>query len=170
MTDQRARIEAYVASHPGTHFNGLVRTLDLAPGQAQYHLRRLLGGGAVVAETLYGRTHYYTPEYGAWERGAIAVARRETARDVLLYLIRRGESAPAAVTDELGIARSTLEWHLDHLVEQGLVRKRRDARNRVTLVLRRPEETVRLLEAIEPSLPDRFVDRFARLIDDLLSE
>jgi hypothetical protein len=26
----------------------------------------------------------------------------------------------------VGIARSTLEWHLDHLVEQAVVRKRRD--------------------------------------------
>jgi len=48
------------------------------------------------------------------------------------------------------------------------VEKRRDARNRVTLALTRPEDTVRVLDAVQPSVPERFVDRFERLVDDLL--
>jgi hypothetical protein len=50
------------------------------------------------------------------------------------------------------------------------VRKRRDESNRVSLVLTRPEETVRLLSDIRPSLPERVVDRFERLVDSLLSK
>ncbi|MFB6298539.1 MAG: winged helix-turn-helix transcriptional regulator, partial [Salinirussus sp.] len=167
MSEQRERIHEYVADRPGVHFNGIVRALDLAPGQVQYHVRKLRRAGELVEEPLYGRTHYYTPGYGAWERGALAVLRRETARDVLLTLIDDGPSPPAAVADEVGIARSTLEWHLDHLVEQELVVKRRDANGRVTLVVTEPEETLRLFGLVEPSLPDRLVDRFTRLVDDL---
>jgi len=170
VTDQRDRIREHVAAHPGLHFNALTRALDLAPGQVQYHLRKLRRRERVVAERLYGRTHYYTPGYGPWERGAVAVLRRETARAVLVTLLERGSSRPNAVADALGVARSTLEWHLDHLVEQGLVEKRRDERNRVTLVVARPSETVRLLDEITPSLSDRMLDRFTALVDDLLSE
>jgi DNA-binding MarR family transcriptional regulator len=72
------------------------------------------------------------------------------------------------VAEDLGIARSTLEWHLDHLVEQDVAEKKRDERGRVTLVLTRPAATVELLAAVSPSLPERFVDRFARLVDGLL--
>ncbi|MFB6166504.1 MAG: winged helix-turn-helix transcriptional regulator [Haloarculaceae archaeon] len=169
MTHQRERIREYVDAHPGEHFNGLTRALDLAPGQVQYHLRTLTDADQVVAEPLYGRTHYFSPAFDPWERRAIAVARRETAREALVYLLDHGPTAPATVADDLGIARSTLEWHLDHLVEQDLVEKRRDQRNRVTLAATRPEESVRLLAEIEPSIADRLLDRFTRLVDGLLS-
>jgi predicted transcriptional regulator len=170
MTDQGTRIRRRVDSKPGVHFNALVRELDLAPGQVQYHLRNLLADDRVVREQLYGKTHYYPPEYDDRERAALALLRRETVRDLLLTLLERERARPADLADSLGIARSTLEWHVGHLQEQDLVEKRRDDRNRVTLVPVRPEETKRLLAAVEPSLPQRMVDRFTRLFDDLLAE
>lgn len=170
MTTQRDHIRQYVARHPGVHFNQLARDLDLATGQLQYHVKKLRRTDAIVAESLYGRTHYYTPEYGEWERGAVAVLRRETARDVLLALIESGPTPPGPVAADLDIARSTLEWHLNHLVEQDLVEKQRDERGRVTLVLARPAETANLLRLIEPSVPERLVDRFTRLVDNLVTE
>jgi predicted transcriptional regulator len=170
MTEQGTRIRRHVESTPGVHFNALVRGLDLAPGQVQYHVRNLLADDRLVSEQLYGKTHYYPPEYDDWERGAVALLRRETARDVLVSLLEAGEARPADLVDDLDIARSTLSWHVGHLEEQGLVEKRRDERNHVTLVPTRPEETARLLGVIEPSLPERMVDRFTRLVDDLLAE
>ena len=165
----RERIHDYVAANPGIHFNELTRALDLAPGQVQYHIRKLKRSEAVVEEPLYGRTHYYTPEYDDFERGALAVARRETARDVLVTLLINGPDTPNAVADEIGVARSTLEWHLDHLVEQGLVDKQRDDHNRITLVLADPESTTGLLRTVEPSLFAQLVDRFTRLFDGVLA-
>lgn len=170
MTDQRHRIHKYIAAHPGQHFNALTRALDLAPGQVQYHVRKLEDSDRVIEEHLYGRTHYYTPEYDPWERRAIAVFHRETARDILFCLLERGPSKPATVADDLGIARSTLEWHVDHLVEQDIVEKRRDNRNHVTLVVLKPSETVTLLDDITPSFSERMLDRFTRLVDNLLQE
>ena len=170
MTHQRDRIHEYIATHPGEHFNGLTRRLGLAPGQVQYHLKELQTQGRIVELSLYGRTHYYTPEYDAWERGAIAVLRRETARDILFCILEQGPSRPNAVTESLGIARGTLEWHLNHLTEQNLIEKHRDANNHVTLVPAKPTETARLLEEITPSLSDRMIDRFTRLVDNLLAE
>jgi predicted transcriptional regulator len=170
MTDRPARIAGTISDAPGIHFNAIVRKLELAPGQVQYHLKGLIREGVVVAEPLYGRTHYYRPDYDADERGAIAVLRRETPRDIMFYLLERGPTDPSTVAADLDIARSTVEWHLDHLIEQGIVRKQRDSRNRVTLVLTRPTETVGLLEDIEPTLAGRFSDRFTRLVDHLLFE
>lgn len=167
MTDHRRRLEHAITTHPGIHFNGLVRELELARGQVQFHLRHLLGEGSIEQASLYGRTHYFPPGVGAFERGALAVLRRETARDIMVILLDEGPTRPAAVSDALGIARSTLAWHVDHLVEQGLVEKDRSG-GRVTLVPTRATETVRLLAAIEPSLPERMVDRFTRLVDQFL--
>ena len=165
----RERIREHVAANPGIHFNELTRTLDLAPGQVQYHLKRLLEDESVVTDEIRGRTHLYPPGYDDWERSALAVFRRETARDLLAYLLEVGETTPAALADELGVARSTVEWHLDNLTDDDLVRKRREG-NRVYLEPARPDETAALLREITPSLPERMVDRFTKLVDGLVEE
>ncbi|WP_276300445.1 winged helix-turn-helix transcriptional regulator [Halorussus lipolyticus] len=166
----RETLRSHVERNPGRHFNALVRDLDLAPGQVQYHLRRLRKDDAVVEEQYYGQTHYYPPDWDPWERGVLALVRRETSRDVLFDLLERGPDGPGAVAERVGVARSTLEWHVGHLVEQDVVRKERDSANRVTLKLVAPERTVELLNAVEPSLPERLVDRFERLLDGLLAD
>ncbi|MFC7229472.1 winged helix-turn-helix transcriptional regulator [Salinirubellus salinus] len=167
MTETRDLIAARVRADPGVHFNELVRALDLAPGQVQYHLRRLEW---VVAADLYGQTHYYPPGYDADERRALALLRRETAADVVAVLLEAGALPATDVAERVGIARSTLSWHLDRLTEAELVRDDRDARNRVVLSLVDPEGTARLLRRAEPSTPGRLVDRFTRLVDSLLAE
>lgn len=170
MSEPRRRLVRAIADAPGVHFNELGRRLDLAPGQVQHHLRRLVRDGTVVREPLYGRTHYYPPEYDPVERAWIALLQRETARDVLVTLLEEGPSPPGSIADRLELARSTLEWHLGHLVEQGLVEKRHDDRNRITLAATDPAESVRLLAEIEPSHAERLVDRFERLVDRFLAE
>ncbi|WP_313696196.1 winged helix-turn-helix transcriptional regulator [Halorarum halobium] len=163
----RERVASYVRSHPGLHFNELVRRLDLAPGQAQYHLRGLTGDGDLCREEVSGRTHYFPAEYGPDDRLLVALLRRETARDVCLELLETPRR-PASLAEDLDVARSTLEWHLDGLVDADVVRKRRDQRGRVTLELTDPEATARGLRVVRPSLPDRLLDRFTRLVDGLL--
>jgi len=170
MSGTRATIRRAVHAHPGIHFSELVRRLDLAPGQVQYHLKRLRTDEEVVDEHLYGRTHYYPPDCDPWERRALALLRRETAGDVVGHLLVHEPVDPATVAADLGIARSTLEWHLDRLVDHGLVEKRRDERNRVTLAVDNRDDTVRLLRDADPTLRDRLVDRFTRLVDKFLAE
>ncbi|MFC7078998.1 winged helix-turn-helix transcriptional regulator [Halorussus caseinilyticus] len=169
MNETRRSIADHVRSNPGVHFNGVVRALDLAPGQVQYHLRRLSADERVVTDEVQGRTHLYPPEYDDWERSALAMFRRETARDVLAFLLDAGETTPAELTDELGLARSTVEWHLDNLTDYDLVDKRREG-NRVYLEPARPKATADLLGEITPSLPERMVDRFTTLVDSLVEE
>ncbi|MEE6208914.1 helix-turn-helix domain-containing protein [Salarchaeum sp. III] len=162
----RTRITDRIAADPGIHFSALVRELDLAPGQVQYHVHRLLRADALVEESLYGRTHYYPTGYDAFERRALALARRETSRDVLVALLD-GDRRAGALTDDLDLARSTLSYHVNRLVDVGLVEKRKDARQRVELSLVDPGRTARILADIEPSLPERLVDRLERLLDSV---
>ena len=93
--------------------------------------------------------------------------RSRTAGLVVVLLLAADQASPAAVTEELGVARSTLEHHLDGLVSAGVVAKRRTG-NRVTLSLRRPAATAGLLRTVEPTFAERLTDRFERLLDQLL--
>ncbi len=167
MTDTRSRVRSHVEANPGVHFSAVSRNLDIATGQTQYHLRRLLRAGTLHSAEICGRTHYFPDGYSERERAAIALMRRETTRELVMLLLEKGAVTPAALAGELGVARSTVEWHLSNLFEYELVEKEYEGRT-VTV---RPTRTGLLKETlveIDPSVPDRLVDRFSRLVDSLL--
>ncbi len=166
MVETRDEIRAHVEATPGIHFSRLRRDLGLATGQTQYHLRTLTRDGRLVAEEVAGRTHYYEPTVDPWERCALAFLRRETARAIIVRLHADGSAKPCDLAAELGLARSTVSWHVSNLADNDVV-ERSDARP-MTVSLARPERTARLLETASPSLPDRVVDRFVRTVDELL--
>ena len=173
MSELRSRIQECVYHNPGIHFNELGRTLDIATGQTQHHLRRLQQTDRVKREAVCGRTHYFPPTYSAWERGAIALLRRETTREIVGYLLRNEREHPGDLADQLEIARSTVEWHLSNLIEYDLVEKThitRDGTDRIVVEVTEPDAVYRLLREIEPGFTDRLVDRFTRLADELLAE
>lgn len=170
MAETRTRIANAVRSRPGIHFNGLVRSLDLATGQVQYHLKRLVAEEGVIKVELYGRTHYFPEEYDAWERTTLSLLRRETTRDVVAALFESGTARPNELAADLDLARSTLEWHLDHLIEQDVVEKRRTRHNEVRIELARPADTLELVREADPTLLGKMVSRFTRLVDRMLAE
>ena len=166
MSETRDRLLAHVRDHPGRHARALGRELDLATGQLQYHLRRLRNSGAVVVDERHGRTHYFPPGYDEAERERLALARRETSRAILAALLA-GETPAADLAAQLGVARSTLSYHVDRLRAAGLVDERRGGSGRVYLSLADRGTVRSLLSTVEPAAPDRLVDRFTRLVDEL---
>ena len=152
MTDVRQQVREHVRDNPGVHFNALTRNLDVATGQAQYHLHRLGRQDAVVAERIRGRTHYFTPEYDAWERRTLALYRRETAGEILTLLIDEGRLPAATLADRLDLARSTVSWHLDSLSAAGIVETSRGDRGRIEVTLARPDGTDRLVRVVSPPI------------------
>lgn len=170
MSNTRSRIRDCINRQPGIHFNDITRELDIATGQTQYHLRKLVRAGKLDEESIAGRTHYYPPTFSTWEREAIALLRRETSREIVLYLLRNEPAAPAEITEQLDLARSTVEWHLSRLADHDIVEKEpMDTESaRVVVTLCEKETVYRLLREIEPHILDRVVDRFSRLTDDLL--
>ncbi len=169
-TAPKDEITRCVETNPGIHFNELVRSVSLATGQVQYHMYSLIDDGVVDGTELYGRKHYYPDGYPEEERGAVALLRRETAREIVVYLLEEGESRPDEIAGALSIARSTLEWHLGRLKEQRLVEKERGKDSRVTVSTVNEGRTVGMLSDISPSVSDRLLDRFVTMVDRMLEE
>jgi predicted transcriptional regulator len=169
MSTVTEQVRSHVETKPGVHFNALSADLDIATGQAQYHLRKLRRAGDIIAEEIQGKTHYYSREYDPWERRVLAFARRETARTILLHLLESGTLSADELSDRLGVARSTVSWHVSALAEAGILEKSYGERGRVIVALTDPDETRQLLAAVRPSLADRLIDRFTRLVDDGLA-
>lgn len=172
MSDTRSQIRDCISQEPGIHFNEITRELGIATGQTQYHLRKLVRAGKLQKESIAGRTHYYLPTFSSWERRAIALLRRESTRELVFFLLRNDPVAPAEIAEQLGLARSTIEWHLSRLIRNDMVRKDQAETGCSGNVVRlqQKQAVYRLLREIEPNLLDRVVDRFSRLADDLLDE
>lgn len=165
MSEVRRRVRRHVGANPGVHFNELASDIDIATGQAQYHLRRLLGVDEIDAEDVRGRTHYFPKGYDGVERRAIALLRRETIREIVAHALAEEEPYAAELTDALGVARSTVTWHVSTLVDAGLAEKSYDEDGRMRVRLARPQETSRLLAEVTPGLPETLVDRFSGTAD-----
>ncbi len=168
MSTTRSRVRQHVRTTPGVHFNQIKRDLDLATGQVQYHLKRLVDDGELDVERVGGRAHYFDLEYDPWERRTLAYLHRETAREIIIRLYADGPKQPGTLTDELDLARSTISWHVSNLTEADVLVKS-DGRP-IQLTLAHPERTADLFEAVSPSLPDRLVDRFMRTVDSLFDD
>lgn len=167
MSATRSRIRDCIYDEPGIHFNDITRELDIATGQTQYHLRKLLSADDLDRESIAGRTHYYPPTYSGWERRAIALLRRETTREIVLYILRNEDVSPAELAERLDLARSTVEWHLSNLVDNEMATKE-DTPSGMVVTLQSEQDTYRLLREINPRLLDRVTDRFTRLADQFL--
>lgn len=165
----RSTLLAHVSENPGVHFNAIVRELDVTPDKLQRLTRDLEAEGELVAEQLYGKTHFYIDDHDEWERRALALIRRETSREILFHLLEVERASPGDVTDHVGIARSTLAWHCERLIDAGLVEKHREGRT-VELVVTRPEKIRELLSSVRPLLPERWIDRTTRLFDQLFED
>ena len=165
MPDTRTQIRRHVHDTPGVHFNQVGRDLDIATGQVQYHLRRLVRNDELAVERIGGRTHYFDQSFDPWERRTLAFLRRETPREILVHLHADGQKRPKALAGNLELARSTISWHVSTLAENGIIEKSDD--RPMTLTLSRPDRTAELIEVVSPSLPDRLVDRFVRTVDEL---
>ena len=168
MADVRDAIQQEIRTTPGIHFNALVRKLDLAPGQVQHHIKRLTSMDAVVAEPCWGRTHYYPSGIEKTDRRALAVLHRETSKAILKTILTNGPCTPERLATELDIARSTLEYHLERMIEVELVEKKRGIDGNVTLSVVDGERAEFLIAVVDPVVFDRLSDRFERLLDQLL--
>lgn len=109
-------------------------------------------------------TNHRVGRLGAPAAGTVAP---RTSAEIVATLLEAGPSRPVDVADRVGIARSTLGWHADRLTAAGLLEKRPDG-NR--LVIADHRRTTRLLETVDPTLTQRLVDRYSRLVDLLVED
>lgn len=165
MSDTRERIFETVDCDPGIHFNELVRRLDFAPGQVQYHIKRLRRADRIVREPCFGQTHYYAHGFQESERRAIALLRRETTQAIASTLLQSDSIHPRRLAEDLDVARSTIEFHLERLEAAGILTKERPVDGSVSVTLVNPSETRRQLSLVAPPVHAGLADRFERLVD-----
>lgn len=161
----RRRLYQHVVRNPGKYLRELQRDLDMAMGALEYHLGYLEQAGLVTV--LHdGNKRFFPTEMGRQDKRILAFLRQELPRRALLLVLEHGACTKARLVDALHVAPSTLNYHLKHLLEFGLLSVSKDGRD---AVYRTPDPAtlVRLLVAYRASLLDRLVDAFLEGTDAL---
>ncbi|MFC6771975.1 winged helix-turn-helix transcriptional regulator, partial [Halorubrum pallidum] len=94
--ETREAIRGYVPTTPGAHFSKLRDDLKLGTGEAQYHLRTLADAGEIESAKDADYRRYFPAErFDDLDKRALGYLRRETARGLILALLRDPDAAGA---------------------------------------------------------------------------
>ncbi len=118
----RDAIRGYLSTTPGAHFSKLRDDLKLGTGEAQHHLRRLESDGEVSSfkDGDY-RRFYPADRFTGFEKRALGYLRRDTARGLLLELLRDPSASGADVARALDVSRATVSNYVGELDAAGLL-------------------------------------------------
>lgn len=119
---RRRRILDLLDEHPGMHFKALARALDIGHGTLEHHLAKLEDAGMVTVHATQGyRCYFRTAQLTRDEQRALTRLRSPTARQILALVERDPDTSQRAIAQAVGVTVSTVHYHLDRLVEAGLV-------------------------------------------------
>lgn len=162
----RRRVYRLVLQYPGVHLRGVEQQLGISSALASYHLHELEKGGWVRGYEMEGYVRWFPgarskeARLGRRERKLLALLREEASLQVTLLLLDRGAMRHGDLVHHLGLAKSTVSYHLAKMERAGLVRHRGEE-----VELADAELAESLLLRFEPT-PD-LIARFHRLWEDL---
>ena len=135
---------------------------DLPLGQVLYHLDRLERMGLISSRRELGfRRYFVTASIGRQEKPYLGALRLDAPRRIMIALLRHGAMPHKTLQQELGIAGSTLSFHLQRMMDAGILLREREAglqRYRIA----EPDIARRELIFWRESFADPEVDRFVR--------
>lgn len=160
-TDTRAAVAGFVRSAPGVHLSKVRDDLGVGTGTAQYHLRGLEEDGRLESHRDGDYRRFYPAgQFSALEKVALGQLRRETARGVLVELLRDPEASAGDLAERLGVSRPTVSDRAAALESGGLL-------DRSEYALTEPETVLALVLRYADSLGPR-AQSLASEADDLI--
>lgn len=162
----RRRVYRHVLDYPGVHLRGVEQQLGISSALASYHLHELEKGGWLRSYGMAGYVRWFPgprsreAKLTLRERRLLGLMREEAAFQVTLVLLDRGAATHAQLVEALGLAKSTVSYHLAKMERAGLVKRREEE-----VVLADPDLAESLLLRYEPT-PD-LLGRFRKVWEDL---
>lgn len=161
----RKQVYDAVRRWPGIHPRALERNLGVSAPLVQYHLKNLEKAGWVEGREQGGYTRYWPAREAVVreeDRPLLGMLREEVPLHIALLLLDHGALTHGALVEALGMAKSTVSYHLAKLAQAGLVEREPGS---ARLRLAQPDRVHALLLAYSPT-PD-LVDAMAGVWDDL---
>lgn len=157
--ETRRRILRLIRSYPGLHLRELAREAGLSEQLVSYHVDHLEDQELVESRVDEVYRRFYATEVPAPQgddRRVVEVLRQAVPLQIVLHLLERAPLPSSVLVKELGLAKSTVSYHVKRLTETGIVERRPDG-----LHVSEPERVSDLLVRWQP--PRSLTDRFMRL-------
>ena len=168
--ENRRRIYEMISANPGTHVREMERSLNMQPGLLSYHLDYLEKRKLVRAEDDGHRKMYFISDrFIEKDRRTLGALRQDSPRKILIHLLVHGPTSFQDLQAEMGVAKSTLSYHLKRLRGIRVI----DVSKMEKVMVYRVEDGDRvadLLIGIQESLSCDAVDRFADIWSKLGGE
>lgn len=156
----RRQIYNHILKHPGLHEREISRQLNIPLGTVDYHLFFLKKRGLVTDRSNGRYTRYYVMgKIGTKDKKIIAVLRQNMFRKVIVFLLLNPDSFHREICNHLGLAPSTISFHLNRLADLYIINRVQIGRE-TKYNIEEPEYVSDLLITYQKSFFDDAVDRF----------
>ena len=123
-SDAREAIVGYLGTTPGAHFSKVRDDLRLGTGETQHHLRRLVDAGAIEGHRDGDYRRFYPAgRFTTFEQTALGYLRRETARGLVIGLLREPDASGSDLAAALSVSPSTISRQAADLADAGLLER-----------------------------------------------
>jgi predicted transcriptional regulator len=162
----RRAVYRHVLQFPGVHLRGVEQQLGISSALASYHLHELEKGGWLRSYDMEGYMRWFPghrskeAKLTRKERRILGLLREEAAFRTALLLLDKGSVTHGALAERLGLAKSTVSYHIARMERIGLLRRTPEG-----IELADADLAESLLLRYEPA-PD-IHGRFRRMWEDL---
>jgi len=126
----RDQIYGFISSNPGTYSNEIMKEIELNKGVVEYHIGMLEEQNMIISYKTRGRIHYFLNEstYGEKEKVALAALKNDKHRMIISEILNSERITHETLAKKIGVSAPTINWHIRHLKEEGIVRADADGR------------------------------------------
>jgi predicted transcriptional regulator len=158
--ETRRRIFTVIKRSPGLHVRELSRTLGIPLSTLDYHLYFLKQRG-LITEKQDGRyiRYYCVGDIGTKEQGVISLLRQSVPRSILMFLLLHPHSSHHDVCVQIGLAPSTISFHLKKLLDIQIVTREQQGKD-TSYYVNDSDHVLDLLITYQKTFLDESVDRF----------
>ena len=161
---RRGVIYEYVRGHPGTHVRGMANELGIATGDLHYHLFWLESHGFVkTKKSGFYRFVFPTMVFDEEQEVLLGVLSQETPREILLSLSLDAPMTQGDLAKCLGHSQPTVSWHMDRLVQLGIVSKRRTSAGMLYEIAADRGDVLTFVKSYHPEVWKRWAGRLGDL-------
>jgi len=162
---RRGVIYEYIRGHPGEHVRGMAKALRLATGDMQYHLLWLEKNGFVkTKKSGFYRFVYPTLVFKEEQEVLLSVLSQETPREILLCLLREPAMTQGELAKSVGHSQPTISWHMDRLVQIGVVRRVRTGMGILYEVAADQDDILRFVKSYHPEVWKKWAGRLGDIV------
>lgn len=119
----RAEVYDYITIYPGTSFSIIGEKLEINRGTLHYHLYILLREGRIREWKEGGSTTYFenNGKYSMDDMRILSRLHSGTAGEICRFIARRRGATRTEIAGWVGIAPSSVSWHMSRLNNSGVV-------------------------------------------------